>query len=198
MIHNKALFGLPGIFVTVLLLAGSASASAAQLKDISNFRQYNKTFASAGQPSAKQLKLVARSGVDRVIYLAYSDNDSAIENEDRVVKELGMQYVHIPVDFEQPTLEDFQLFASVMQHDPDLDTLVHCQVNFRASTFSFLYRVVFLDVPLKKAKQDLDGVWQTNEVWYKFLRSVLAHYKIDHRCDGCDWGANEFSDPKRG
>lgn len=195
---NKIPFWLPGAFALVLLFTAPAGASAAQLSDISNYRQYNSKFASAGQPSAEQLALVARSGVKRVIYLAFSDNDSAIDSEDRVVKELGMQYVHIPVDFQQPTLEDFQLFVSIMQRDPDLDTLLHCQVNFRASTFSFLYRVVFLDVPTEKAKQDMDSVWQPNEVWYKFLRAVLNHYKIDHNCDGCDWGANEFSDPQSG
>jgi hypothetical protein len=105
-----------------------------------------------------------------------------------------MEYVHIPIDFRNPTVSDFRLFARVMQQQSKAKTLVHCQVNFRASTFSFLYRVIFLNDSIVAAKADLDGVWVANEDWFRFIRSVLRDYGQTHECDDCDWGEHEFID----
>ena len=181
------------VFVIVFLSADSL-ASADDLSDISNYRQYSELFSSAGQPTALQLENIEQQGFERVIYLAFTDNDTAIEDEDRVVKQLGMDYVHIPVDWENPTLADFKTFADVMGNENTVKTLLHCQVNFRASSFSFLYRVAVQGVPLLDAKNDLDGVWAPNETWFRFIRTVLDDYGLSPACKGCDWGSNEFID----
>lgn len=182
-------------YISVIILMALPTASlAADLTKISNYHRYSETFASSGQPTAAQLELVATSGVGRVIYLAFTDNETAIEFEDRIVKKLGMEYVHIPVIFHQPTLGDFQLFSNVMLQAPDTKTLLHCQINLRASTFSFLHRVINLNVPMLEAKEGLDSVWEPDEVWFHFIQTVLGHYNIDLHCDGCDWGPNEFKE----
>ncbi len=178
--------------LTLQLFLFPAIVSASSLAEISNYRLYSDTFASSGQPDAAQLETAANTGVKRVIYLAFTDNESAIEHEDSTVKKLGMQYIHIAVDFMAPTLDDFQLFVKVMEQAPEMNTLLHCQVNFRASTFSLLYRVIYLDVPILQAKEVFDSVWVPNEVWFRFIQSVLAHHDIDYACEGCDWGVNEF------
>ena len=176
-----------------ICLSLSLASHAETVSEIISYVTYSNHFASAGQPTAAQLQLVKKSGVERVIYLAFNDNMTAIENEDRVVKSLGMDYIHIPVDFDNPTLEDFQTFSAVMQQHPKMNTLLHCQVNFRASTFSLLYRVIFLKVPLSKAKESFDTVWEPNPVWFSFLQDTLKHYQISGKCDECDWGVNTFA-----
>jgi protein tyrosine phosphatase (PTP) superfamily phosphohydrolase (DUF442 family) len=187
---NKFVLAVAPLILPLIVFPSAASAS--MLAEITNYRQYSDTFASSGQPDVTQLKAAADSGVKRVIYLAFTDDETAIEHEDRSVKKLGMEYIHIPVDFMAPTLTDFQQFASVMQQAPDTNTLLHCQVNFRASSFSLLYRVIYLDVPVVEAKEAFDSVWQPNEVWFRFIQAVLRHYEIDPACEGCDWGVNEF------
>lgn len=181
------------IFVFIVL-ASVPLASADELSDISNYRQYSELFSSSGQPTALQLEEIEQQGFERVIYLAFTDNDTAIDDEDRVVKQMGMDYVHIPVDWENPTLADFKTFADVMGNENTVKTLLHCQVNFRASSFSFLYRVAVQGVPLLDAKNDLDGVWAPNETWFRFIRTVLNDYGLSPACKGCDWGSNEFID----
>lgn len=181
------------IFVFILL-AACPLASADELSDISNYQQYSELFSSAGQPTALQLEKIEQQGFERVIYLAFTDDDTAIEDEDRVVKQLGMDYVHIPVDWENPALADFKTFVRVMGNENTTRTLLHCQVNFRASTFSFLYRVAIQNAPVLDAKEDLDSVWAPNETWYRFIRTVLADYNLSPACKGCDWGSNEFID----
>ena len=128
-----------------------------------------------------------KSGVKRIIYLAYSDQDKSLLNEDRLVKNLGMQYIHIPVEWSNPETDDFLLFAAIMQQNPSMPTLLHCQVNFRASVFSFLYRVIYLEVDIKEAKSDMDIIWRPNETWTKFIFQILEMNNINPSCDECTW-----------
>ena len=44
------------------------------------------------------------------------------------------------------------------------------------------------------AKSDLDGIWQPDKVWYRFIVDVLKKHGLSHECDGCDWGVNEFKE----
>ena len=182
---------------TIVLLALMASSQLLANEDLSgidNYREYSPTFSSSGQPTANQLKAVADAGFKRVVYLAFSDNGTAIKTEDRVVKKLGMDYVHIPVDFDNPTLEDFEDFAAVMNRDKQSRTLLHCQINLRASTFSFLYRVIYAGVPMAEAKADLDAIWVPDEVWYKYIVDVLKHHGMSQNCDQCDWAENDMNE----
>lgn len=159
----------------------------AELAAISNFRSYSPTFASAGQPTREQLPILKEQGFERIVYLAFTNNPTAVVDEDVVVKGMGIEYLHIPVDFNQPLLTDFYAFADAMQRAPDKKTLLHCQVNFRASTFSFLYRVIYEGVPVDVAKADMNTVWQPNAVWRDFVFAVLAEHGISPDCPGCDW-----------
>ena len=59
------------LFGCMLLVA--IAARAADLDDISNFRQYSDSFASSGQPTKKQLKSLESAGFERIVYIAYSD-----------------------------------------------------------------------------------------------------------------------------
>ena len=175
------------VFIAVCTLVAVSTAAAVDLEDISNFRQYSPQFASSGQPSAEQLKLVQEAGFQRVIYLAFTNDHTAIDDEDAVVKELGMDYIHIPIDWENPTSDDFNAFIGVMQVDSSQKTLLHCQVNFRASSFSFLYRVIYEGVGVADAKEDLDSVWKPNSTWRNLIFEILRDNDISPECDVCDW-----------
>lgn len=180
------------LFAVPLLTFAITVSAEDEISEIDNYRQYSPLFSSSGQPDAKQLKALSDTGFRRIIYLAFTDNESAIKSEDRIVKSLGMDYVHIPVDFDKPTLEDFEDFAAVLNRDKTVRTLLHCQINLRASTFSFLYRVIYGGVAMADAKSDLDAIWQPNEVWYQFIVDVLKQHGLSQACRDCDWGVNEF------
>ena len=173
-----------------MAVAGSP-VRAAGVAEIVNYREYTPTFASAGQPTAEQLQLLRDEGYERIIYVAFSDQERSLPHEDRLVKELGMEYVHIPVDWDAPTMNDFELISAALGQAPDKKTLLHCQVNFRASAFSFLYRVLYDDVPIAEAKADMNAVWTPNEVWRDLIFEVLASGGVSPDCDGCDWSIGE-------
>ncbi|MGD2167664.1 MAG: protein tyrosine phosphatase family protein [Gammaproteobacteria bacterium] len=169
------------------LYAFAPLAAAQSLNDITNYREYSSTFASAGQPTQAQLPLVRNAGFERVIYIAFSTDGNAIANEDKLVRDLGMDYVHIPVVWNAPTVADFENFAAVMQRNPEQKTLLHCQVNARASAFAFLYRVLYEDVPVAEAKADMNTVWAPNETWRDLIFDVLDARGVSPLCEGCSW-----------
>ena len=156
------------------------------LADITNFRQYSATFASSGQPTKEQFSAIAQNGFERIVYIAFTNNPNALPDADQVVKELGMEYMHIPVTWNNPLPADFYAFADSLRRDTDKKTLLHCQVNARATAFSFLYRVIYEGVDIAEAKADMNSVWQPNETWRDFIFAVLAENGISPECDECD------------
>lgn len=181
------------ITIAAMLISSLAAsiASANELSDISNYREYSSTFSSSGQPTKDQLKLLKDDGFERIVYIAFSNNGNAFADEDIVVKELGMDYLHIPVNWDQPTDSDFYMFAGAMSLTPERKTLLHCQVNYRASAFSFLYRVLYEDVPVAVAKADMNTVWQPNETWQKLIFEILEENGESPHCDGCSWETDD-------
>ena len=171
----------------VWLSISATACAASDLSKIINYREYSPTLSSAGQPERRQFKALREAGFERVIFLAFTDHHESIANEDRIVTDLGMDYVQIPVVWEQPTRADFDAFAAVMQQDPGRKTLVHCQVNYRASAFAFLYRVLFLDVPMDQAKDAMNSVWVPNDTWRAFMFDVLEANGRSPHCDLCLW-----------
>lgn len=175
------------VALAIMSFAGPARADDESLRELTNYREYSPLLSSSGQPSAEQLEDVRDAGFERVVFLALSDSQGSLAGEDSIVKKLGMEFAHIPVDWDKPRPDDFYLFAGLMSGSAKKKTLVHCQVNFRASTFSFLYRVLHEDVPLADAKDDLYSVWVPNPTWREMIFDVLEDNGISPDCDACLW-----------
>lgn len=187
MSESRMLAGITALVMLVLPVL----AIAAELDEIRNYKEYSPTFSSAGQPSKEQFELVKAAGFERVAYIAFSNSRGALAEEDAIVKELGMDYVQVPVIWDAPTMADFYTFAGAMQREPAKKTLLHCQANYRASAFAFLYRVLYENVPVEQAKADMNSIWQPNETWRNLIFAVLADNDISPDCAGCDWEAED-------
>ncbi len=162
--------------VVCLLLAASSLSShacASGRDDIKNYIEYSPGFASAGQPSREQFEILKSEGFERIVYIAFANSKGAIPDEDQLVKGLGMDYAQVPVIWDAPTIADFDAFAAIMQSAPDKKTLLHCQANYRATAFAFLYRVIYLDVPLAEARADMNAIWEPDGVWKDLVDAVL-------------------------
>lgn len=71
-----------------------------------------------------------------------------------------MDFFHISVLWDAPSVKDFNSFASLMLTSEK--TLVHCEVNFRASVFGFLYHIVYRGMPQRDARSLLTRIWIPN------------------------------------
>ena len=145
--------------------------------NIINFVQLTENIASSGQPCETEFTRITDLGYSTMINLALTSSDNAIVNEGDIVTELGLSYVHIPIQWQQPTLEQFQLFAAVMQQQNQRKVWVHCAFNMRVSVFLYLYSTFYLSIPEETALQKLNQVWQPNNIWSQFIIDVNNSYK---------------------
>lgn len=143
------------------------------LSEIYSFRAVNDKLGTAGQPTQEQFRMVREAGFAAVINLALPTSDNALANEGSVVTGLGMSYVHIPVDFNAPTSQDFRAFCRVMEAFGERPVFVHCAANKRVSAFVFLYRVLCGRIALPEAERDLHAIWQPDQIWSRFIEEQL-------------------------
>lgn len=147
-------------------------------QEIYNFLKISDTIATAGQPTEAQFFGIKDSGYQIVVNLAVPESKNALANEKAVVESQGMQYVHIPVIWDHPTLKDFQRFVSVLETNHDKSIFVHCALNMRVSAFMYLYRRIYLHMSDEDAKKDLDKIWVPNDTWQNFIAQVIQHYQL--------------------
>ena len=145
--------------------------------NIINFVQLSENIASSGQPSVADFTQIANLDYKTIINLALVTSDNAIVNEGDIVTELGMSYVHIPILWQKPMFEQFQLFATIMQQQNSYKVWVHCALNMRVSAFLYLYSKLHLNIAEKTALQKLNKVWQPNKIWSQFIADVKNTYK---------------------
>lgn len=140
-----------------------------------NFRQADERLITSGQPSEGELAAFAAQGVEVVINLALHDNPRySLADEAGTVANLGMQYIHIPVQFDHPTEADFLAFMHAMDAHHAQKVWVHCAANMRVSAFIGLYRVIRLGWARETAFELMRSVWSPDEVWTSFIESMLA------------------------
>lgn len=141
----------------------------ANVETIINYYALPDGLVSSGQPTPQEFAAIRDAGFQVIINLVPPDAKSALANEKDVVETLGMQYIHIPVIWNEPKVSDIQAFYTAMQNNRDKKVFVHCEVNYRASSFLYLYRRKFLGVDEKQARQDLQWIWAPNPTWTKFI-----------------------------
>ncbi|MAT91878.1 MAG: phosphatase [Halioglobus sp.] len=140
------------------------------LDDIYNHLPIDEHLSTSGQPSEPQFARMQSAGYKTVINLAPSSFiENSLADEEAVVTGLGMRYVHIPVNFNNPREQEFDRFVEVMQVSVGEKTWVHCAANARVSAFVFKYRRDVLGEDPALAAEDLRRIWEPMGVWKSFL-----------------------------
>ena len=140
-----------------------------ELESIRNFVSLGAKLATAWQPTEAQLAAVRSHGFEVVVNLGTMDPRYCLLGEADIVAALGMAYHHIPVDFQNPTEQDFGQFCAVMEELKDAPVHVHCIANYRVSAFLYRYRRDVLGADEAQARAEMEDVWQPNGVWAKFV-----------------------------
>ncbi|MEO0367272.1 MAG: protein tyrosine phosphatase family protein, partial [Pseudomonadota bacterium] len=149
---------------------------ARSLENIYNYLAVDEFLTTSGQPDAGELALIAAANYKTVINLApQSVLENSLKSEAQLVSELGLQYVHIPVDFKQPTKADFEQFVAAMNQCDDDKVWVHCAANMRVSAFIYCYRVLHCGEAEEQAAARLASIWTPFGVWRKFVASLAFH-----------------------
>ncbi|MEA5595148.1 protein tyrosine phosphatase family protein [Rivularia sp. UHCC 0363] len=142
------------------------------LENIYNYLKISEKIATSGQPSVEEFLHIKQAGYQVVVNLALKDSSNTLRHEKEIVETQGMEYVHIPVIWENPTKENFQEFIQVMKTNADQKVFVHCAANKRVSAFIYLYRRYIENLDDETAKKDLHKIWIPNETWQQFMQNV--------------------------
>jgi len=145
--------------------------NSSQISDIYHFEQMAEWLGTSGQPARDQFAAIADAGYQAVVNLALPTSDNAIADEGSIVTGLDMAYFHIPVKFEDPTLDDLRTFFGVMRGLEGKKVWVHCVVNARVSAFVFQYLRHEKGMDDDSARSRLLARWEPemDEVWRDFL-----------------------------
>jgi len=146
-----------------------------QSTDIYNFIEISEELSTAGQPSEEQLKGIAQEGYEVIINLGLLDPRYCIEDEAGLVNSLGLEYVHIPVNFQSPMMDDLKQFFKVLDQSKGKKVFVHCAANYRVSSFVSLYGQAKLGWSIEEADEYIHNVWEPDSVWAEFIKSARDH-----------------------
>lgn len=139
------------------------------IEEIRGFVSLSDNLATAGQPFEEQIRELAKEGFEVIINLGLLDPRYCLENEAGLVHSLGLEYRHIPVDFQAPKIEDLKQFFAAMEASQGKKLFVHCAANYRVSSFISLYGQAKLGWSLRQAEEHIEKLWEPNEVWARFI-----------------------------
>ncbi len=166
-------------FVFSLAIAVPAAASGQTPRLIApNVVVASPHLVTSGQPSVDALANLKALGFEADIYLAPPTVPDAVRDEQLIVTRQGLTFINIPIKFDNPIEADFETFASLLQGLGNRKTLVHCQVNLRASSMVFLYRVIILKEDPQLAYQGVAGVWVPEGPWRRLIEGQLRKHKV--------------------
>ncbi|MBQ0718796.1 MAG: protein tyrosine phosphatase family protein [Gammaproteobacteria bacterium] len=172
------------LFIALLATAGPLKADDINLFELFNYYEYSSNLASSGQPTREQLPAIAEAGVSAVINLAPLTSPGAFADEGERFEALGIEYIHIPVNWEQPPLTDLKTFLAAMDQFSDQRILVHCMANARASLFVYLWRSLKAGDDDDEVHKTMVTIWANNEgyelynfkQWLAFIEEAKSEF----------------------
>jgi protein tyrosine phosphatase (PTP) superfamily phosphohydrolase (DUF442 family) len=149
---------------------------AQQLAQIEAFVPIAPHLATSGQPTAAQFEAIKAAGYSVVVNLAMPTSSNWLPDEPEVLSNLGLDYVHIPVLWENPILADYDQMCETIDNHKDHKIWIHCAKNMRASAMMYLYQRLQVKLAHDVAWRYVTQVWQPNEVWHNFIEATLELY----------------------
>jgi len=147
------------------------------IDDIRNFVALSEHLATAGQPSEQHVRELAAAGFGVIVNLGLLDPRYCLADEAGLTRSLGMEYHHIPVNFNAPQSDDLQKFFEVMYTSREKKVFVHCAANYRVSGFIALYAQSRLGWSAEQADAHVSRVWNPNDTWRAFIEASRARLK---------------------
>jgi ribosomal-protein-alanine N-acetyltransferase len=144
----------------------------AELAQIMAFRRLSPLLASGGQPDASGIAAIGRAGFKHLINLALPTSPGALADEACFAAAAGLNYLHLPIDFEQPELEQAARLFETLESWHDEPVFVHCAKNMRVSALLSVQRMLLGGVSCRAARAELHAIWEPNHTWRRYLSNV--------------------------
>jgi protein tyrosine phosphatase (PTP) superfamily phosphohydrolase (DUF442 family) len=161
----------------------AADAASPSRRWAPNLVEIDPRLVTAGQPTLAGLGTLAAQGFAAVVYLAPFSVADAIREEPDILAAQGIRFVHLPVPFDRPAASHADALRRTLGELAGVRTLVHCQVNLRASSLVFLHRVIDRGDDPALAWEAVTRVWQPAGPWRRLIASQLRVHGIAFELD---------------
>ena len=140
------------------------------MNKILNHIKINELISTSGQLKIEEFELIANEGFEVVINLAVPTTSNSLENEDKIVSNLNMSYIHIPVSFENPKISDLKLFLNILQSLGANKVWINCAKNYRVSAFIYVYHKYILHTPFEEIDLSIFNIWKPSLIWQELMK----------------------------
>ncbi len=143
------------------------------LTQIPSFSLVHEHLFTSAQPSTEELQLIKEYGCSTVINIATSKSENHLVKQDQICLDLGLNYIHIPIDWDVPCSEQCLLVLDLIDHLVQNEVVwLHCAKNMRVSSLMYLYRQFYMNIDLPTAQALLHEIWEPNETWTGLIHSI--------------------------
>ena len=153
-------------------LAAQSHDDAAHAGPTMNHHAVSDQLLTGGHFVGDGLAAIGEQGVEVVIDL----RDKPPKGQKKKLAAAGIEWINVPVVWTSPQPEDFERFSAAMTAYEDKKVLVQCQANYRASAFTYLYRVLEQGVPEAEARSAMNKIWEPEGTWAEFVDDVVAEF----------------------
>jgi protein tyrosine/serine phosphatase len=172
-------FWAPALLLLVFgsYLGVEAQSPAVEKKDLPKFNRVDDHYLRGAQPTEAGFRQLAQMGVHLVIDLR-DDRGDRNEWEEKLVTDLGMRYVNLPIStWRAPDEDQIQRFMGLVRENQNQPVFVHCwRGNDRTGLATGLYRVEFYNWTPEEAYKEM----KQSGFSLSFLRKGMKSYLFDY------------------
>ena len=148
------------------------------VESIRNYVRLTPEIGTAGQPRRDQFECIADENFDTVINLALPDHTDSIDDEGRLVTELGMNYLHLPVPFDAPDANHLRQFCTLLTALQGRQLFIHCIMNYRVSAFMYHYLKLVKGYSEQQARSPIFDIWEMEPQWKAIMELDAASLNL--------------------
>ena len=145
---------------------------------IVNFSKVDAVVACGGATETSALEGLAKDGFKSVINLRQAtENNANIEQNTARAKELGLKYIHIPFNAQQPDPAVIDRFLATIADKSNQPAYVHCGSASRVGSVWLAKRVLQDGWTIEKATEEAKAIGLRGEPLEKFALDYIATHK---------------------
>jgi uncharacterized protein (TIGR01244 family) len=168
------------VLLAAMALAGTAPAQTADYSSITNFLRVNEQICTGGQPSLEDLTKMKAEGIRAIINLRRA-SEYKHEEEAARAGELGLRYIHIPVDGANPQDSQAAEFLRATSDPENRPAFIHCAAANRVGAFWMIRRMLVDQWPLEEAETEARKIGLRSPALREFAVGYVARQQSDAR-----------------
>jgi len=169
---------LTSLLVLALGAAASAQVTKQERAGIVNFSKVDAVVACGGATETSALEGLAKDGFKSVINLRQAtENNANVDQNAARAKELGLKYIHIPFNAQQPDPKVIDQFLAAIADKGNQPVYVHCGSASRVGSVWLVKRVLQDGWTVEKATEEAKLIGLRGEPLEKFALDYIAAHK---------------------